>query len=143
MKKIINKKMYDTETAQVVGEWSNGYPCRDCRAIEETLYRKQNGEFFLHGWGGANTRYAEWKGDMVYDGDLILPLTFDEAREWVHKHLNGDKYEEIFGILDEGDNNRTFLTITLPALKAAALQEAAEKAGMSLSDFIDTQINIG
>ena len=80
---------------------------------------------------------------MVYDGYAIKPLTFDEAREWVHKHLNGDKYEEIFGILDEGDNNRTFLTITLPALKAAALQEAAEKAGMSLSDFIDTQINIG
>ena len=57
MKKIINGKVYDTETAQVLGSWSN-MSDRSFERIDETLYRKRTGEFFLHGEGGPMSRYA-------------------------------------------------------------------------------------
>ena len=47
MKKIINGRKYDTETAKEIGYWSNGYPCSDFNHCEETLYLKKTGEY-LH-----------------------------------------------------------------------------------------------
>ena len=38
MKKIINGRKYDTETAKEIGYWSNGYPCSDFNHCNETLY---------------------------------------------------------------------------------------------------------
>ena len=61
MKKIINGKLYDTSTAHLVGEWDNQlYGNPDYAA--ESLYRKRTGEFFLHGEGGARSRYAQLVG---------------------------------------------------------------------------------
>lgn len=50
MKQIINGKMYNTETATEIATRSNG--CTGWEYLEETLYRKKNGEFFLCGSGG-------------------------------------------------------------------------------------------
>ena len=61
MKKIINGRKYDTDTASMVGEWSDGYPS-DFRYEAETLYRKRNGEYFILGEGNAMSRYAESRG---------------------------------------------------------------------------------
>lgn len=55
MKKIINGKMYNTETATELGNFWNGLSTNDFRNLSETLYRKKNGEFFLYGQGGAMT----------------------------------------------------------------------------------------
>lgn len=52
MKKIINGKMYNTETATELGDFWNGLSTSDFRNLSETLYRKKNGEFFLYGQGG-------------------------------------------------------------------------------------------
>lgn len=51
MKKIINGKKYDTETATSVGEYSSNYACSDYKHYDETLYKKKTGEFFLYGEG--------------------------------------------------------------------------------------------
>ena len=45
MKKIINGKTYNTETAKEISEWSEGV-YRDFTYIGETLYRKRTGEYF-------------------------------------------------------------------------------------------------
>ena len=37
MKKIINGKKYDTDTATAVCEWDNGLPNSDFKAIERML----------------------------------------------------------------------------------------------------------
>ena len=52
MKKIINGKMYNTETAKYCGgyEFSN---CGDFNYVCEELYQKKTGELFLYGEGGA------------------------------------------------------------------------------------------
>lgn len=103
MKKIINGRSYDTDTATNVGEYWNGRTNRDFQYVFETLYRKKNGEFFLHGEGGAMSRYAEPVGDMRGAGEKIIPMTEEEAREWAEEHLDADEYVSVFGDPGEGE----------------------------------------
>lgn len=101
MKKIINGKKYDTDTAKILGSAGYSHP-GDFGHWKETLYHKRTGEYFLHGIGGAMSKYArrtglnEWSG-----GEKIIPLTREEAQKWAEKHLNVEEYEEIFGACEE------------------------------------------
>jgi hypothetical protein len=101
MKKIINGKRYDTDTAKILGSAGYSHP-GDFSYWYEALYRKKTGEFFLHGVGGAMSRYArrigldEWTG-----GEEIRPLSPEEARKWIEKNLDVEEYEEIFGEVEE------------------------------------------
>ena len=101
MKKIINGKKYDTDTAKEIGYWSNGYPHSDFNYCEETLYLKKTGEYFLHGEGGALTEYARntWNGST--GGSCIIPLTEEGAKNWAMDHLECDEYEALFGEVEE------------------------------------------
>ena len=101
MKKIINGKKYDTDTAEEVGCWSNHrYGSFDF--CGETLYRKKTGEFFLEGEGGPLSPYCEMSGPNEWrSGSQIIPLTKDEAREWAMEYLDGDEFEAIFGEVEE------------------------------------------
>ena len=101
MKKIINGKKYDTDTAKCVADWENGYGHSDFQYMEEQLYRKRTGEFFLHGEGGAMTQYAESYGNEYCGGEKIIPISESEAKEWAENHLDGDTYEDIFGAVEE------------------------------------------
>ena len=47
MKKIINGKIYDTDTAKEIDSISHGDGPRDFRYYHEVLYRKRTGEYFL------------------------------------------------------------------------------------------------
>ena len=102
MRKIIEARAYDTTTAELLAEYSQGVCWRDFHYYEENLYRKKTGEYFLHGRGGAMTKYSErndcnsWSG-----GERITPMTEDEAKEWAEDHLSAEEYETIFGICEE------------------------------------------
>ena len=102
MKKIINGKKYDTETAKKVGFACNNVGRGDFSWWEEELYQKKTGEFFLYGTGGPASKYNqscglnEWTG-----GEHIYPMTIDEAKKWAEKNLDADEYEEIFGEVKE------------------------------------------
>lgn len=102
MKKIINGKKYDTDTAKLMATYSNGGSWRDFSHFEEGLYRKKTGEFFLHGEGGPMTKYAVSTGlNWWSGGENIFPLTEHEAKAWSEKHLSVEEYEKIFGEVDE------------------------------------------
>lgn len=101
MKKIIKNRLYDTDTAKVIGEYvySNR---RDFSFYEETLYKKKNGEYFLHGIGGGLSKYAESTGTNTWGGgEKIMPLTTDRAQEWAEQHLDTDEYIKEFGKVEE------------------------------------------
>lgn len=67
MKKVINGKMYNTETAERLADWDNGrWDSLD--ACSEILYRKCNGELFLHGDGGCRSPYPMFIGDGLEVG---------------------------------------------------------------------------
>ena len=101
MKKIINGKMYDTETAKEIGCYNNGLGVGDFRHLSETLYCKKTGEFFLYGTGGAMTRYAKEVSDGITGGEEIIPFSEREAKEWCEQHLDADTYAMVWGEVEE------------------------------------------
>jgi hypothetical protein len=101
MKKIINGKKYDTDTAEEVAYASYGHPS-DFSHWRETLYRTKNGTFFLHGVGGPSSRWRERIEQNTYSGGCNIRLmTDEEARGWVERYDNAE-YEPIFGEVCEG-----------------------------------------
>lgn len=137
MKKVINGKMYNTETAERLAEWDNGR-WGSFDACSETLYRKRNGELFLHGDGGCRSPYSKFSGDGLEVGSqAIILLSEKEAREWAEEHLNGDEYEEIFGVVEEDESQAT-ITISISADAMDCGQRAAAKRGTSLPALIET-----
>lgn len=96
MKKIIDGKRYDTDTAEEIGYCSNGYRPNDLRYCLETLYRTKSGKYFLHGEGNANSRYADERGDTSYSGQSLVPIDDAEAFEWASLHLKPHEFEHLF-----------------------------------------------
>ena len=137
MKRIINQKRYNTEKAEKVGEYWNGLSKSDFGHITETLYRKRTGEFFLHGQGGANTKYAKAVGTNCWQGaERLMPMEFETARKWAEKHLDADQYEEIFGAVTE-DDSRKVVTLSLTLTAIEKLKKESSKYGLSQSDIVD------
>ncbi len=101
MKKVINGKMYNTETAHSMADTNNGYGYGDFHYVGETLYKKKTGEYFLHGEGGACSQYAESYGNGMVGGETIIPVTEREAKKWVERNCDGDTYIKIFGEVEE------------------------------------------
>ena len=103
MVKIINGKKYSTETAERVGFYSNSPGRNDFHWVEESLFKKRTGEFFLFCEGGPASIYCTWiDSHNRTSGDRIIPMTFEEARRWAEEHLEAEEYEEIFGEVEEG-----------------------------------------
>ena len=139
MKKIINGKVYDTDTAERVGSWDNGKYTNDLYYCSEDLYRKRTGEFFLYGEGGPGSKYAVSCGSNSWSGgEKIIPLTYDAAQKWA-ECLSGEEYEAIFGTVEE-DESRVKVTFSISAAAADKLRKAADKAGLSLSAYLETLI---
>lgn len=104
MKRIIDGRKYDTDTAIEVARHSNeGYVrCGDFNWIDEALYRKKKGEYFLAGEGGANTEYAERLPDNWRSGgERITPMSKEEAMDWAEKYMDADEFEAEFGPVEE------------------------------------------
>lgn len=70
--------MYDINTAKIVGG-----DCNDDIGLHRSLYRKRNGEYFLH-------------TTSDYSDDKIQPLSLDQAKDWVFAYL-AEEYDNIFG----------------------------------------------
>ena len=76
-KKLINRRLYDTEVSRPLGGWCDNY-------TDETLYLAPDGEYFLY-----VLKYP-------YSTDII-PLTYEEARSWARNNLPKYQYISIFG----------------------------------------------
>ncbi len=102
MKAIIDGKRYNTETARVIANYSNGLGSSDFRNVSETLYRTNKGAFFLAGEGGAMTKYAEGNGNNTWGSEKIIVMTDDEALNWLEgKRIDPDVIEKEFPDLIE------------------------------------------
>ena len=101
MKKIINGKLYDTETAKEICSWSNVYYSGDFYHTYETIYQKKTGEYFLYGRGGALSQYGESYGSNWIAGETIIPFSLEDFKEWALDKLSADEYIPIFGDVEE------------------------------------------
>jgi hypothetical protein len=140
MKKVIRNKVYDTDTAQLLGDWDNGYYTSDFQYCAEALYRKRTGEYFLHGAGHAMSKYAGHSGNSSGWGEKITPLTYEEAREWAEAHLDADDYISIFGEPAE-DDSVTALNLTLSSASVAKFKAAAQQQQISQRELMERLID--
>ena len=135
MKKIIDGKLYNTETAQKVAGYSTNDSCSDFSHIEETLFRKRTGEYFLFGEGGPASKYARRvESNSWSSGSDIIPLSYDDARQWAEDHLDADRYLKEFGPVAE-DGSRVSLNLSLPTSIAETIRREAKQKGVSISEY--------
>lgn len=117
MRKIIDGKKYDTETAVLICEFghlnivnfSNGNPFgdskRDTRQAIISLYRTQNGRFFAAAdpwWEsvGKVSGFSRYDGLCVSKWPGMLVIDADAARLAAEKQLNVDEFESFFGSVE-------------------------------------------
>lgn len=97
--RVINRKKYNTVTAEKVGsEWSFGVGSDSYLS----LFRKKTGEFFSY---VVEFRNYQAQGDTSVKphccGREIKPLTEDEAKDFCEKYFCLDTYEDLFGEVEE------------------------------------------
>jgi len=90
---VINRKKYDTETADL--EWKKIYDDDDlCQTVGIALFRKKNGEYFKYETLFARCSATEWIEPT------LSPLTENQAKDLTEKYSPED-YEDIFGEVEE------------------------------------------
>lgn len=141
MKKIINGRRYDTDSARELAAFTCEGSRSDFRWWQETLYRKNTGEYFLHGKGGPASKYAEAVGLNQWEGgERIMPLSLEEAQKWAEDHLDGDEYEEIFGAVQEDISKRT-VTFSLTEKTIEKIARIAAERSISKSEVIERLVD--
>ena len=100
MKKIIDGKLYNTETATHIVDWDNGLYCNDFGWCEESLYVTKKGAYFIHGEGGAMSCWSTPCGSNgTCGGGGIRVLTKAEALQWCEdRDVDGDTIAEHFEV---------------------------------------------
>ena len=76
MQKIICKKVYDTETAEVVKKYTYGN-FGDPNGYEETLYKTPEGLYFIYENGGK---------DSPYKCESIKRIAKSAVNDWINNH---------------------------------------------------------
>ncbi|MBS5989758.1 hypothetical protein [Anaerococcus hydrogenalis] len=152
MKKIINGRRYDTSTSTLIDYYminDIGFDGVDKSNVEsfkkyisekrlldqrlENLYKKKTGEFFLYVLNGPMSELAGRKlyGKRNYEN--IIPLSIDEAKEWMEECSDAETYESVFEIEEEG--NMAF-SLLIPETLYDKLKEKSEKTGNTMKDII-------
>ena len=140
MKKVINRKRYDTDTATLMGSdsYSNS---RDFKHWTEELYRKSNGEYFLYGEGGPLTKYARTVGQNEWTGgERIMPLSVEAAKKWAEEHLSGEEYEAIFGVIEDTSDDKVSWTINVSPATIERVKRTAGERKVKLSEVVETAL---
>ena len=73
MKKIIASVEYDTESAELIHKYTFGN-IGDSSGYEETLYKTEQGKYFIYANGGADSPYPE---------ESIKRISRAKADEWL------------------------------------------------------------
>lgn len=90
MKKIINGKLYNTETAELISEWDNGNFTSDFNFVGRKLWKKTTGEYF----------YTQKCGSGV--GSDVRPLeTMSDVLEWMEKYSEVEETLKLFPEITE------------------------------------------
>ena len=97
MKRIIEGKIYNTETAECLCNVGNNLVSSDFRHDHSKLFVTKKGAFFVAGGGGPLSRWSVSVGNNGTSGSSgIYLVTRDEARVMLE---SDDKGEELFARL--------------------------------------------
>jgi len=96
MRKVVNGKRYDTETAALVAADSYSQ-CGDLEYWSEEIYQTKKGNWFLYGEGNAMSPYARATGqNEVSGGSTIVPFSPKDALAWLEAHTEDSGIYECY-----------------------------------------------
>ena len=137
MKRIIDGKRYDTSTAEEIATATHGYKS-EFSYYEETLYCKRTGEYFLYGYGHGESKYAKQVLGDWGPGEDIIPMTYEQARQWAEVSLDVEEYEREFGPTSEdGDGADVVLSVRVSPSTREILRRLSKQTGRSQGDLLD------
>lgn len=95
IKKVIDGKLYNSETATLIARWDNGQFPSDFRHCSENLCMTKKGAFFIHGSGGAMSKYAvQCGGNSMGGSSDLIALSPEAAKNWICGHLTNKELEQ-------------------------------------------------
>ena len=98
MKKIINGKVYNTETAECIAD--EGKSLHNFYSTSESLYRTKKGAWFIYGVSSAGGRYGSSCGNTLSGGEDIRAIDEKEVVEWAENtDIDDDEKSKIAEIL--------------------------------------------
>ena len=100
MKQIINGKIYNTETADYIGNYETNCGSRDFGYEFTELYRTKKGAFFVAGNGGPYSRWSMPIGtNGMGGGSGIQTMTTEEALAWCEQsRIDADTISIYFSV---------------------------------------------
>lgn len=88
--KICNGKRYDISYSEMLGLWVCEDGTAEYSSVWEWLFETEDGDFFVYRMATRDAKKEKLEED-------IAPLTLEEAKTWVTKHLDADDYNRYFG----------------------------------------------
>ena len=136
MRMVLSNRVYDTDKARLVGEWVDLDPRGPSRVVER-LFRKRNGELFLHGSGDPYARETSIPGRHSWKGsEWIQPLDYETGRRWAEEHLGHDEYEAAFGTPSVGEG-RVILCLSVSERADRLLERWCSRTGDTKGAAVD------
>lgn len=99
MKKVINGKLYDTNTAEEICDFYNNMT--GFKQYSKTLMKTEKGQYFFFEDGGALSCMCEPCGNGQTGSSNITLCTEEEAEEFAQKN-DIDVAEQEFGEIERG-----------------------------------------
>lgn len=143
MKKIIDGKLYNTETAKFLAEFESSDGKSSFAWYREALYITRSGNYFLYGEGHASSKYAESAhgSNGWVPGKDIVPISPDYAKKWGEISLEADDYESVFGKVTE-NKVKISADISIGAKeKIDSLKDGKIKSNGDVIEYLLTLIN--
>lgn len=103
MHRIIDRKPYDTEEAELLAQFMPNAAPGAVPGLRETLYKRAGDDYFLHveEWNTAG-QYVINYDEMDPSSESIVPVTDEEAVDWCEdRAIDGEIVVEEFGQLIE------------------------------------------
>ena len=134
MKKTIDSKIYNTDTATLIASEDNGHNRGDFRYCLETLYRTQKGAFFLVGKGGPLSRYSVKVGNMSSGGTDLFPVDSAKALNWLESNNCQNEIDTYFSEqIEEAQQKIYCLTDDIGNTKGRDIQWRIKMSNESLN----------
>lgn len=101
MKKVIDGKIYNTETAEEIATYQTpgGRLGDDFEVVRETLYQTKKGAYFLYGRGFAEGWGSPVPGGGTGMGGDLRALSHTQALAWAERReIDADTIAAQFGV---------------------------------------------
>lgn len=127
MRKYINNKMYDTQSAVCIFKRNSEGLNKNHIAYEEVaIYRKRQGEYFLYNYRGL-------KADIV-------PLSYEQAVQYVQTYGTVEEFNKAFTVSNNTEGTASIRVIVPKSVKKK-LDIICSQRGITQTEFIENCIN--